>query len=125
KRANLAAHTGRQNFELVEADITDFQVIYDLFSRHKFDCIVHLAARAGVRPSLLDPLAYEQANVRGTYVLLEAAHQTRVPQFVFGSSSSVYGVNAKVPFSEDDPIAQPISPYAATKIAGEAAAHVF
>lgn len=125
KHDNLAAHLGRENFELVEADITDAQAMTDLFARTKFDCVVHLAARAGVRPSLENPLAYQDTNVRGTYTLLEAARQTGVPQFVFGSSSSVYGVNAKVPFSEEDPTAQPISPYAATKIAGEAACHTY
>ena len=97
----------------------------DLFARARFDCVVHLAARAGVRPSLEDPLAYENTNVRGTFTLLENARRNRVPKFVFGSSSSVYGVNSRVPFSEEDPIACPISPYAATKIAGESACHVY
>src|ERR1044071_531480 len=125
KHANVAHHLARDNFELIEADITDARVMDDLFARGRFDTVVHLAARAGVRPSLVDPMAYEAANVRGTYTLLEAARRHEVAQFVFGSSSSVYGVNAKVPFSEDDPISQPISPYAATKIAGEAACHAF
>lgn len=125
KRANVAAHLERDDFELVEADIADSRAMNDLFARAGFDCVVHLAARAGVRPSLEDPLAYEETNVRGTFTLLEAARRNRMPKFIFGSSSSVYGVNAKVPFSEDDPIANPISPYAATKIAGEAACHVY
>ena len=125
KRANIAAHIGCDNFELLEANIADAGAMDDLFSRSSFDLVVHLAARAGVRPSLADPLAYEETNVRGTYSLLEAARRSGVKRFVFGSSSSVYGVNAKVPFSEDDPIAQPISPYAATKIAGEAACHAY
>ena len=125
KRANLAPHLGREHFELIEADITDAAAMQELFARRRFDAVVHLAARAGVRPSLEDPLAYEATNVRGTYALLEAARRSGVQQFVFGSSSSVYGVNARVPFSEDDPIAQPISPYAATKIAGEAACHAY
>jgi UDP-glucuronate 4-epimerase len=125
KRANLATHLGRDRFELIVADITDAAAIHDLFARRQFDAVVHLAARAGVRPSLLDPLAYEATNVRGTYVLLEAARRGGVRQFVFGSSSSVYGINAQVPFSEEDPISRPISPYAATKIAGEAACHVY
>lgn len=124
KRDNIAAHLGNNNFELVEADICNSNAMEELFARSKFDCVVHLAARAGVRPSLADPLAYEETNVRGTIVLLEAARRNDVPRFVFGSSSSVYGINSKVPFSEDDPIASPISPYAATKIAGEAACHV-
>jgi UDP-glucuronate 4-epimerase len=124
KRDNIAGHLAKNNFELVEADIADGRAMEELFARSKFDCVVHLAARAGVRPSLADPLAYEETNVRGTIVLLEAARRNDVPRFVFGSSSSVYGINSKTPFSEDDPIASPISPYAATKIAGEAACHV-
>ena len=125
KRANVAHHAGRDGFELIEEDITDARAMNELFARVRFDCVVHLAARAGVRPSLEDPLAYEDTNVRGTYALLEAARLHDVPRFVFGSSSSVYGINSRLPFSEDDPIAQPISPYAATKIAGEAACHAY
>jgi UDP-glucuronate 4-epimerase len=125
KRAHIAPHLKRSDFELVEADIADARAMSDLFAHARFDCVVHLAARAGVRPSLENPLAYEATNVRGTYSLLEAAGRHEVPRFLFGSSSSVYGVNSKVPFSEDDPISNPISPYAATKIAGEAACHVY
>lgn len=125
KRANVASHLGRDDFELVEADIADSRAMDALFGRARFDCVVHLAARAGVRPSLKDPLAYEETNVRGTFALLEAARRSNVSKFVFGSSSSVYGVNSKLPFCEDDPIANPISPYAATKIAGEAACHAY
>ncbi len=125
KHANIAAHTTRPNFRLVQADIADAVKINDLFAASRFDTVVHLAARAGVRPSLTNPLAYEETNVRGTYALLEAARRHGTRRFIFGSSSSVYGINAKVPFSEDDPIAQPISPYAATKIAGEAACHAY
>ena len=125
KRANLTAHSQGDDFELIEADITDERAMEDLFAREGFDCVVHLAARAGVRPSLEDPLAYENANVRGTFTLLENVRRNRVPKFIFGSSSSVYGINSSVPFSEDDPIASAISPYAATKIAGESACHVY
>lgn len=125
KRANIATHHSRDEFELIEADIADSQAMNDLFAGERFDCVVHLAARAGVRPSLEDPLLYEQTNVRGTLTLLEAARRNQVPRFIFGSSSSVYGINSKVPFSEDDSVASPISPYAATKIAGEAACHVY
>lgn len=125
KRANIARHLDRQEFNIVEANLADSRAIGELFERSPFDVIVHLAARAGVRPSLEAPLAYEETNVRGTYVLLESARSHGVPHFVFGSSSSVYGINSKVPFSEDDPIAKPISPYAATKIAGEAACHTY
>jgi len=125
KRANIAGCLGREDFELVEADITDAAAIDSLFSRSEFDVVVHLAARAGVRPSLERPLDYEHTNVRGTYLLLEAARRHQVARFIFGSSSSVYGINSRAPFSEDDPVARPISPYAATKIAGEAACHVY
>jgi UDP-glucuronate 4-epimerase len=86
---------------------------------------VHLAARAGVRPSLKEPRLYVETNVNGTLNLLESARAHGVKQFVFGSSSSVYGMNAKVPFSEDDPIFNPISPYAATKAAGELLCHSY
>lgn len=125
KRANIAQIAARNDFEVVERDIADADAIDALFARGRFDAVVHLAARAGVRPSLEAPLLYEEANVRGTYSLLEASRKHSVSQFVFGSSSSVYGINSKVPFSEDDLIAQPISPYAATKIAGEAACHSY
>ena len=125
KRANIASHLERDDFELVETDIADSRAMNDLFARAGFDCVVHLAARAGVRPSVEDPLAYEESNVRGTFTLLEAARRNGVPKFIFGSSSSVYGLNSKVPFAEEDPIANPISPYAATKIAAEAVCHVY
>ncbi|MCI0490213.1 MAG: GDP-mannose 4,6-dehydratase [Blastocatellia bacterium] len=125
KRANIAHHLDQADFEMVEADIADWQAMEELFARSGFDAVVHLAARAGVRPSLERPLLYEESNVRGTYTLLEAARRHSVPRFIFGSSSSVYGINSRVPFSEDDPVSQAISPYAATKIAGEAACHVY
>jgi UDP-glucuronate 4-epimerase len=125
KRANLSAHIGSPNFELIEADISDARAIDEIFARSEFNAVAHLAARAGVRPSLERPLDYQQTNVQGTYVLLEAARRYAVERFIFGSSSSVYGVNSSVPFSENDTIARPISPYAATKIAGEAACHVY
>jgi len=108
KRANIAAHIERDDLQLVEADIADAGAMNELFRRRDFDCVVHLAARAGVRPSLDDPLAYEETNVRGTFTLLEAARRSGAPKFIFGSSSSVYGINSKVPFSEDDPVANPI-----------------
>jgi UDP-glucuronate 4-epimerase len=125
KRANIDRHLGSSELTLVEAEIADWRAMNELFKRGRFDLVVHLAARAGVRPSLEAPLDYEETNVQGTYVLLEAARRHGAPHFVFGSSSSVYGINSKVPFSEDDPIARPISPYAATKVAGEAACHAY
>ncbi len=86
---------------------------------------MHLAARAGVRPSLAQPQLYTETNINGTVNLLELAREKGIKQFVFGSSSSVYGINSKVPFSEEDPIRQPISPYAATKAAGELLCHTY
>ena len=96
-----------------------------MFDETKFDVIVHLAARAGVRPSLSEPELYAETNINGTLNLLELARQHGIKQFVFGSSSSVYGINTKVPFAEDDRIHQPISPYAATKAAGELLCHTY
>ncbi|MCA1566487.1 MAG: SDR family NAD(P)-dependent oxidoreductase [Acidobacteria bacterium] len=126
KRANVAPHVGRDDYELVEADIRDRVAMERVFAATaRFDCVVHLAARAGVRPSLVEPFLYAETNITGTLNLLECARQRHVPQFVFGSSSSVYGINAKVPFSEDDPIRQTISPYAATKAAGEMLCHTY
>ena len=124
KRANLRAHLSRPDFRLVEADIRDRAALAQAF-KSTFDCIVHLAARAGVRPSLQQPGLYAETNIDGTLNLLELAREHGTKQFVFGSSSSVYGINAKVPFSEDDPIRQPISPYAATKAAGELLGHTY
>ncbi len=113
------------NYTLVEGDIRDENALEHVFSREQFDCIVHLAARAGVRPSLTEPRLYFETNVTGTLNLLELAKKYKVGQFVFGSSSSVYGINGKVPFAEDDRIYQPISPYAATKAAGELLCHTY
>jgi UDP-glucuronate 4-epimerase len=125
KRANIARHRDNPNFQLFEADICRPEAVREIFARNEFAAIVHLAAWAGVRPSLLNPKLYTEVNVSGTLGLLEAAKQFGVRQFVFGSSSSVYGINSKIPFSEDDKISKPISPYAATKAAGELLCHTF
>lgn len=125
KHANIQEHLASSRYRLAEADIRDRKALEKIFARDNIDCIVHLAARAGVRPSLTQPELYSQTNIDGTLNLLELARQHGVKQFVFGSSSSVYGINAKVPFSEDDPIRQPISPYAATKAAGELICHTY
>ena len=125
KRANIAHHLDRKNFRLIEADISDAPTISDVFARSRFDAVVHLAARAGVRPSLSEPKLYTETNINGTVNLLELAREFGIGQFVFGSSSSVYGVNEKVPFAETDPIFNPISPYAATKAAGELICHTY
>jgi UDP-glucuronate 4-epimerase len=119
KRNNIRAHEQNSAYKLIEADIRVQSDLEKVFDETRFDVIVHLAARAGVRPSLEEPQLYAETNINGTLNLLEQARHHRVKQFVFGSSSSVYGINAKVPFSEDDTIRQPISPYATTKAAGE------
>ncbi|MCJ7545228.1 MAG: GDP-mannose 4,6-dehydratase [Deltaproteobacteria bacterium] len=122
KRKNLEeirASRGAQGFELVEGDIRDKGLLDDLFRRSSFDLIIHLAARAGVRPSIQQPLLYEEVNVAGTLNLLEACREFGVRDFIFGSSSSVYGKNRKVPFVEEDMLEAMISPYAVTKRIGE------
>lgn len=125
KRANIADHLKSDNYRLIEADIRDDEKLAEIFAETKFDVIAHLAARAGVRPSLSEPKLYMETNVNGTVNLLELTREHGIKQFVFGSSSSVYGINEKVPFAENDPIFQPISPYAATKAAGELICHTY
>lgn len=119
KRANVAPFTQRDDYRLVEGDIRDTELVDSLFADGGFDSVIHLAARAGVRPSLRQPILYEDVNCIGTLRLLEAARRHRPRIFVFGSSSSVYGINRKVPFAEDDRVDLPISPYATTKRTGE------
>lgn len=118
KRRNIEPFLGNSGYRLVEGDIRDESLVEELFAAG-FDDVVHLAARAGVRPSLAEPLLYEEVNCIGTLRLLEAARRHGPQNFVFGSSSSVYGINKKVPFSEQDEVNQPISPYATTKRTGE------
>ena len=117
KRANVESFGDRAR--VFEADICDFGEMQAILGREKFDVIVHLAARAGVRPSIQNPRAYIETNITGTYNLLEAARAAGTKRFVFASSSSVYGLAKTVPFSEDLPLPQTLSPYAATKLAGE------
>ena len=117
KRENLKALGPKIKFR--EGDITDPLFVAEVFDVGRFDVVIHLAARAGVRPSIEQPELYIDTNIKGTFHLLEAARRTGVKHFVSASSSSVYGVNKKVPFAETDPILQTISPYAMTKMAGE------
>ena len=119
KRRNLELLKGRPGVTVVEGDIRDEALVEKVFSTHPIGVVVHLAARAGVRPSIAQPVLYSSVNVLGTTVLLEACRRHGVAKFIFGSSSSVYGNNAKLPFSEKDDVDRPISPYAATKRAGE------
>ncbi|OQX88728.1 epimerase [candidate division KSB1 bacterium 4484_87] len=119
KEKNIANVIEDSNFSLVRGDILDEKLVNSLFENNKFDAVVHLAARAGVRPSVQHPKLYQEVNVRGTLNLLELAKQHQIEKFVMASSSSVYGNNKKVPFSEGDNVDNPISPYAATKKACE------
>ncbi|MBE0541128.1 MAG: GDP-mannose 4,6-dehydratase [Verrucomicrobia bacterium] len=124
KEANVASHSQAPKFRLVRADICDLPALRAQLDG-RYDVIVHLAAKAGVRPSIENPTAYQQVNVGGTQNLLEFAREREIRQFVFGSSSSVYGVNPRVPWREDDAGLLPISPYAATKMAGELLGHAY
>jgi UDP-glucuronate 4-epimerase len=112
-------------FEFVQGDITDPADLDEVLKDNKFDQIIHLAARAGVRPSLQQPALYQRVNVEGTVNLLEAARKSGVKKFIVASSSSVYGVTDKTPFSEDARLSTPVSPYAASKLACEALGHVY
>lgn len=124
KERNIEAHRRHPNWQLVEGDLRTLADIRDQLTGD-YRAIVHLAAKAGVRPSLENPRAYQEVNVTGTQNLLEFARERRVPQFVFASSSSVYGVNPRVPWREADHVLQPISPYASTKVSGELIGHVY
>jgi UDP-glucuronate 4-epimerase len=119
KNAEVIAKQFSDLFELVTGDIRNPEHLKGIFQKNKVDFVVHLAARAGVRPSIADPLLYQDVNIRGTIVLLEACKENGIKNFVFASSSSVYGENQRVPFTEEDLDIQPISPYGATKRAGE------
>lgn len=118
KRENIQAFLDHPHYHLLEGDIVDFSFLQQHLSAD-FEVMIHLAARAGVRPSLEQPLLYEQVNGLGTMNLLECCRLFHIPRFLFASSSSVYGNTKTFPFSETDPVNQPLSPYAATKVAGE------
>jgi UDP-glucuronate 4-epimerase len=117
KRANVAALGGAAR--LIEGDIRDRDFVEGVISEGAFDAIIHLAARAGVRPSVKNPQLYIDTNITGTHNLLAASHRRGIGRFLFASSSSVYGLAKTVPFTEDLPLPQTLSPYAATKLAGE------
>jgi len=119
KRENIHTALQDSNLTLYETDILNTAAGQEIFEKHHIEKVVHLAAYAGVRPSIERPLLYEEVNCKGTLNLLELSRIYKVKQFIFGSSSSVYGNNKKIPFSEDDPVNEPISPYGATKRAGE------
>ncbi len=129
KRRNVEevrAHAGANRFTLIEEDLCDAAAVARIFETHRPTGEIHLAARAGVRPSIEQPALYAHVNVEGTTVLLEAARQAKTcTRFVMASSSSVYGNNPKVPFAETDDVNAPISPYAATKRSCELVAHTY
>ncbi len=124
KRQNIASSILSPNFTLLEGSICDVPFLEKVF-KTSFDCIVHIAARAGVRPSIEHPELYEEINIKGTLNLLEQAKKNKIKQFVFASSSSVYGENPHTPWNENDYVLNPISPYAATKVAGELFGHTY
>jgi len=124
KERNVQWQQGHPSYRLVEADIRDLPALQSALC-DDYDCIVHLAAKAGVRPSITAPAVYQDVNVGGTQGMLEFARIRGVQQFIFASSSSVYGTNPNVPWRENDPVLLPISPYAATKVAGELLGHVY
>ena len=125
KRKNVAKLSKNENFQLIKADIRKLDELEDIFALHDFDLVIHLAAMAGVRPSIENPVLYTEVNINGTVNLLEECRKHNVKKFIFASSSSVYGNNKKVPFSEKDSVDHPISPYASTKKAGELICHSY
>lgn len=122
---SLAAQTKSENYQLIFLDIRDIDGLKKVFEEHKIDLVIHLAALAGVRPSIERPLEYEEVNIRGTMNLWEVCRDFGVKKFVCASSSSVYGNSEKIPFEETDSVDSPISPYAATKKCGEVLGHVY
>ena len=125
KRANIEPCLEQPKFSLVQGDIRDAKLLAEVLRDGAADVLVHLAAKAGVRPSIADPVGYCDVNVNGTVCLLEAARRYGLRKFIFGSSSSIYGNNRKVPFAESDNVDFPISPYAASKKAGELFCHAY
>ena len=125
KEKNISGLRDNNKFHLYEVDLLDNEKLRSVFKEHKIDIVVHLAAKAGVRPSLINPVGYYNTNVIGTLNLLEVMKEACCKKMIFASSSSVYGNNKKVPFSEDDNVDNPISPYTATKKAGELLCHTY
>ncbi|HLD21324.1 MAG TPA: GDP-mannose 4,6-dehydratase [Patescibacteria group bacterium] len=127
KEENVAHHftNATPHYTLIRADITDLVAMRAIFQDHSIDCIIHLAAQAGVRISIQKPLLAQKVNIEGTYNLFELAREFNIQQVIFASSSSVYGNQQKTPFSENDPVDHPISPYAATKKACELIAYTY
>ncbi|MHB1345981.1 MAG: GDP-mannose 4,6-dehydratase [Candidatus Humimicrobiaceae bacterium] len=125
KENNIAQLLKNKNFKLFRVDICNKDLLKKIFQQNKIDLVIHLAAMAGVRPSIENPLLYEQVNIKGTMNLLGCMKEEKIKKLIFASSSSVYGGNKKVPFSEEDRVDFPISPYAATKKAGELVCYTY
>lgn len=125
KRANTQKFHTDDNIECIEGDIRDMDTCRNVFENYDVSAVIHLAARAGVRPSIENPMLYEEVNCKGTVNLLECAQQFNTERFIFGSSSSVYGESATAPFKEEWAADEPISPYAATKRSGELFCHTY
>lgn len=123
KEKNLSRSLNKVGFKFYELDISSKNELNSIIG--EFDAIIHLAAKAGVRPSIDDPVGYNTINVIGTQNLLEFARKRKIKQFIFASSSSVYGINKNIPWTEDDKVLLPISPYASTKVSGELLGHVY
>ncbi len=125
KHARLARNESNADFTFIKVDLVEQEAIAALFSEHQFDRVIHLAAQAGVRYSIDNPMAYADSNLTGHLNILEGCRNTQVGHLVYASSSSVYGLNAKVPFSTSDSVDHPISLYAASKKANELMAHTY
>jgi len=119
KEENIRALEGNPDYQIIRGDIRDTDLLNRIFAENRINLVAHIAARAGVRPSLQQPLFYQDVNIGGTINMLEVSRSYGVEQFVFASSSSVYGMNSRVPFAEKDKVDYPTSPYAASKAAGE------
>ena len=125
KKLNQVDHYKYKHYEFYEGDILDEGLVRSIFKKHDIDIVIHLAAMAGVRPSISNPSIYTEVNITGTRIILDAMVESNVERLIFGSSSAVYGNNKKIPFSEDDSVDRPISPYAATKKMGELLCHTY
>jgi len=125
KEARSARLEGRKGYTLIEGDLTDYELLTTLFRENRFDRVCHLAAQAGVRYSIDNPAAYQKSNLEGHLNILEACRRAKSSRLVYASSSSVYGGNRKIPFSESDPVDHPVSFYAATKKANELMSHSY
>jgi UDP-glucuronate 4-epimerase len=125
KLKNISSASKNINFQLVEGDIRDGKILDEIFSINTFDIVIHLAAKAGVRPSIDNSSEYYDVNISGTVSLLEAMKRHNLKNLIFASSSSIYGNNENIPFSESDFVGFPISPYAATKKSGELICHTY